>query len=53
VEMPFLLARGQGRGLKAGSAGGKDPMKDRFSSSEGGGTGRGICEPQGRFRPDR
>jgi len=54
LEMPFLVARGQDPASGGtGSAGGKDPMKDRFSSSEGGGTGRGICAPQGRFRPDR
>jgi hypothetical protein len=53
LEMPFLVARGQGRGLKAGSAGGEDPMKDRFPSAEGGGKGRAICAPPGRFRPDR
>jgi hypothetical protein len=52
-EMPFLVARGQGRGWKAGSAGGEDPMKVRFPSAEGGGTGRAICAPPGRFRPDR
>ena len=52
-EMPFLMARGQGRGWKAGSAGGEDPMKGRFPSAKGGGKGRAICPPQGRFRPDR
>jgi len=51
--MAFLVARGQGRGLKAGSAGGEDSMKDHFPSAEGGGKGIAICAPQSRFRPDR
>jgi len=32
-KVAFLVARGQGCGLKAGSAGGKDPMKDCFPSA--------------------
>jgi len=32
-EMPILVARGQGRGWKAGSAGGEDPMKGHFPSA--------------------
>jgi len=52
-KIPFLVARGQGRGLKAGSAGGEDPMKDHFPSAEEGGKRLAICAPQGRFRPDR
>jgi hypothetical protein len=45
--MTFLVARGQGRGLKAGSAGGEDPMKERLSSAEKGGKGLAIRAPQG------
>ena len=30
LEMPILAARGQGRGWKAGSAGGEDLMKGHF-----------------------
>jgi hypothetical protein len=52
-KMPFLVARGQGRGLKAGSAGGEDPMKDRLSSAKKGGKGLAICAYKGRFRPYR
>jgi len=51
-EITFLVDRGRGRGLKAGSAGGEDPMKDFFPSAEKGGKGMAICAPQGRFRPD-
>jgi len=52
-KIPFLMARGLGRGLKAGSAGGEDPMKDHFPSAEEGGKRLAICAPQGRFRPAR
>jgi len=53
IEAPFLEARGHGRGWKAGSAGGEDPMKDHFPSAEEGGKGLTIRAPQGRFRPGR
>jgi len=52
-EGSILVARGQGRGLKAGSAGGEDPMKGHFPAAEGDGPGWAICAPQDRFRPDR
>jgi hypothetical protein len=51
--MLILVARGQGRGLKAGSTGGEDPMKDHFPSAEEGGKHLAVCAPQIRFRPHR
>jgi hypothetical protein len=41
-EMPFLVAPGQGSGLKAGSTGGSGPMKGRFPSTKGGSDGTDI-----------
>jgi hypothetical protein len=45
-EMPFLVARGQGCGLKAGSAGGEDSMKDRLPPAERGGGGRAVMNEE-------
>jgi hypothetical protein len=52
-ETSFLVARLQGRGSQAGSAAGRDPMKDHLPSAEEGGKRRFIWLPRARFRPYR